>query len=447
MSHSALIFSHSITPRLKYVVDFLSDYYGLKFKLVSSEEIYLQAADACKINYSYHRLAEGEIFIHSHVLLFESSVRPVKVECFEKKPFAKEGRPYKAFFRAEGDTGFDLLAAIFYLITRYEEYLPYKKDSYGRYAHENSIAFREGFLHLPLVNIWLEDLRVLLAERNAEFARTKARYAFVPTYDIDMAWSARNKGFKRNAGALIRLLLKARFRQFSHRLGVLKGKRKDPYDAYEWMDELHARHGLRPIYFFLLAKDRNRYDKNIPVGNPAFRQLIQDTASRYTTGLHPSWASNDLPSLLTKEKFSLEQVSGQTVKSSRQHFIRFHFPVTYQRLLALGITNEYSMGYGSINGFRASITTPYYWYDLKSEAVTPLLIHPFCFMDANAYYEQKMGSEEALHELLQLLATVRAVNGTMVTVWHNSFLGTDKAFEGWRTAYESFVAKALVTSP
>jgi hypothetical protein len=34
---------------------------------------------------------------------------------------------------------------------------------------------------------------------------------------------------------------------------------------------------------------------------------------------------------------------------------------------------------------------------------------------------------------------VKAVNGTYMMIWHNSFLGTDKKFAGWRDIYEQFV--------
>ncbi|MFL5740591.1 MAG: polysaccharide deacetylase family protein, partial [Flavisolibacter sp.] len=346
-----------------------------------------------------------------------------------------------AFFKAEGDTGFDLFAAIFYLVTRYEEYLPHGKDSYDRFAHEDSVAFKNNFLHLPLVNIWLEDFRLLLAERNQEFKNLDSHFSFLPTYDIDMAWSFRNKGFKRNAGGVLLLLFKLKLRKLSKRLKVLRGKIQDPYDAYDWMDELHANFALEPIYFFLLAKEKTRHDKNISVANPEFQKLIRDLAAKYTTGLHPSWASGNLPSLLTKEKHLLEQITGKPVAHSRQHFIRFQLPVTYQQLLGLGIKNDYSMGYGSINGFRASISTPYYWYDLKHEEKTDLLLHPFCFMDANAYYEQHLSAGQALNELMQYYSVIRSVNGRMITIWHNSFLGTDSSFEGWREAYEEFISR------
>jgi hypothetical protein len=436
MTYAALIYSHSVSSRLEYVVDFLSRYYGLSFKLIPDEESFVKSDIACKINYSYHKTGSDEIWIHPHVLLFESAIHHVKAECFQHKH-------YKAFFKTEGDLKFDLLAAVFYLVTRYEEYLPHKKDMYGRYAHENSLAFQEGFLQAPLVNIWLEDFRKVLSEKNAQFSLHTAQFSFIPTYDVDMAWSFRNKGFRRNTGAILKLFFTGKWRNLSDRISVLRNKKQDPLDAYEWMDELHQRFKLQPVYFFLVAHQRGKYDKNIDTGNTAFRQLIQAIAANYQIALHPSWASGDEHALLAKEKVWLEQLIKHPITSSRQHFIRFELPGTYRRLVAAGITNDYSMGYGSINGFRASIASSYYWYDLKKEEQTQLLIHPFCFMDANSYYEQNFNAEEASKEMMQYYQAIKQVSGTMITIWHNSFLGTCNEFEGWREVYQRFITSVL----
>jgi len=427
-----IIYSHTLTPRLQYIVDFLSQYYSAPIRLICDEEKYFANPDPHRINYSYHRLAENEVWIHSHVLLFESTIRPVKVECFDH-------HRYKAFFKAEGDTGFDLFAGIFYLLTRYEEYLPHQKDSYGRYAHQNSVAFKEGFLHLPLVNIWLEDFRAFLQQRYPDIQLQTSTFRLQTTYDIDITWSYKYKGFKRNAGAIAKLFVTGKWRSMIQRLGVIRGRRQDPFDAYEWMDELHKRNNLQPIYFFLVAEQKGKFDKNIDIKTPAFLELVRSIASAYKIGLHPSWASGDHPQLIKKEKSWLEKTAEQTIKESRQHYIRFTLPATYRQLLAAEILEDYSMGYGSINGFRASVSTPYYWYDLKNESKTPLRIHPFCFMDANAFYEEKKSAAEAFNELMHYHDTIRSVGGTMTTIWHNSFLGTDPSFEGWKETYEQFI--------
>ena len=427
-----IIYSHTLTPRLQYVVDFLSQYYSIPIRLICDEEKYLANPDPHRINYSYHRLGDNEVWIHSHVLLFESTIRPVKIECFDH-------HSYKAFFRAEGDTGFDLFAAIFYLVTRYEEYLPHQKDAYGRYAHQNSLAFKEGFLHLPLVNIWLEDFKLLLQERFAGLQLPKPAFQLQTTYDIDIAWSYKNKGFKRNAGAIAKLFISGKWRTMLQRIRVIRGKWQDPFDAYEWMDQLHQQNKLEPIYFFLVAEQRGRFDKNIDLKNLAFQSLVKSIAATYKVAVHPSWASGDHPQLIKKEKTWLERVSDQQIRSSRQHYIRFTLPATYRQLLNAEITDDYSMGYGSINGFRASVATSFFWYDLKNDVKSPLRIHPFCFMDANAYYEEKKTAAEALNEMLQYQEIVRSVGGTMTMIWHNSFLGIDPEFEGWRETYEQFM--------
>ena len=97
------------------------------------------------------------------------------------------------------------------------------------------------------------------------------------------------------------------------------------------------------------------------------------------------------------------------------------------------------MGYGSINGFRASYCLPYKWYDLQKDQVTDLTIFPFCYMDANSYFEQKFSSEEALQEMKHYYTVVKQVNGYFITIWHNHFLGTDNMFVGWREIYKTLI--------
>ena len=428
-----IVYTHSQTPRLQYVIDFIGKYFSIPLKVTSNEERYLEAEVACKLNYSYHRLLDNEIWIHPHPLLSESAVRPVKAETFDY-----EGS--KAFFKTEGDLPFDIFAAIFFLLTRYEEYLPNVKDGYGRYAHTNALAFKEGFLHQPVINMWLEALRKKLNEKEAECAVQQQPFSFVPTYDIDMAWSFKNKGFKRNAGAMLQYLAKGKFGQIYRRIRVLTNKMPDPFDSFEWMHSLHQRFGVQPIYFFLVAHQTGKFDKNISVKEPAFQQLIKAVATHNNIGIHPSWQSGDLPLLIKKEKGTLETIAGKTTNRSRQHFIRFTLPQTYRYLIEAGITHDYSMGYGSINGFRASIATPFFWYDLQEEKQTNLLVHPFCFMDANAHYEQRLSAQDAGKELQYYTDTVKGVNGTLYTIWHNSFLGTDPEFEGWKEMYEAWMA-------
>jgi hypothetical protein len=261
----------------------------------------------------------------------------------------------------------------------------------------------------------------------------------LPTYDIDIAWSYKHKGLGRSFIGLMKSLIKGRWREFNERVKVLQEKQKDPYDSYGWLNLLHEQYKLKPYYFFLIAEKRGKYDKNISPRQKALQVLISDHLIRYSVGIHPSWRSGDEHSLLKKEMESLKGITGNKVLSSRQHYIRLTLPETFRRLTENGIQFDFSMGYGSINGFRASVCSPFYWYDLEKEKQTELTLFPFCYMEANSFYEQKFTAQQALDEIRHYYNEVRSVNGTFIMIWHNQFLGTDKLFSGWKEVYEQFI--------
>ncbi len=426
-----LIYTHITSSRLQYICHFIfRDLLGIDFNItVDSEEF--KNYDGPKINYSDSPIPDHGIWIKKQELLFEELIIPQRIVCFE-------WNGTKAFFKTgTADYPFDIFAATFYLISRYEEYLPHAKDEYGRYAHGNSLAFKEEFLNLPLVNIWVKDFAQKLKAKHSTFNIQHSTFAFLPTYDIDIAYSYKHKGLTRNIGGFFTSPSLERIR-------VLFNSKKDPFDAYDWLDELHQQNNFHPIYFFLVAEKNGPYDKNILPHKDAMWDLVERHAKKYKVGLHPSWQSGDDVALIKKEKVQLEAMRdhiSSRVTASRQHYIRFNLPLTYQRLIDAGFTDDYSMGYGSINGFRASVASSFYWYDLEKEDQTDLRIHPFCFMDANSFYEQKQSAAETLDEMNHYYEQCRSVDGMMITIWHNNFLGDTKMFHGWKDIYKQFIAR------
>ena len=134
-----LVYSDITSSRLQYTCDFIfKEQFGLDYKITIDSESFRNHAGA-KINYSNSRM-EDAYTIQSQSLLFEQDIKEQTIYCVDLNN-------YKAFFKtSDSDFPFDIFAAIFYLLSRYEEYLPHEKDMYGRFAHENSIAFKEGFL-------------------------------------------------------------------------------------------------------------------------------------------------------------------------------------------------------------------------------------------------------------------------------------------------------------
>ena len=427
-----LLYSSYKTPRLSYIVDFVNkEIFNEPINITTDKDEFIHY-EYPKLNYSSEEFSEQEFFIKSTGLLFEEGITLQSIECFEVNY-------YKVFFETRGDLPFDIFAASFYLLSRYEEYLPHIPDEYGRYAHTNSLAYKEGFLQMPLINIWMQDFKKALHQKFPSLVFRRNSFKFIPTYDIDIAYSFLHKGWKRNMGGLFKSMVSGQWSLFGERMQVLMKKRKDPFDSYEWLDSLHLYCRTRAYYFFLVAEEQKKFDKNISPDKKALQDLIRYHGSGYTVGIHPSWQSGDNTELLTKEVGWLEEILDKEVKYSRQHYIRMRLPTTYQTLIDVGIDKDFSMGYGGINGFRASVASSFYWYDLEREMQTPLMLFPFCFMDATSYYEQKLTPQQTLYELMNYYHAIKKVNGLMVTIWHNQFLGIDPQFAGWKEVYEVFL--------
>jgi len=56
-----------------------------------------------------------------------------------------------------------------------------KRIEYGRFAYTNSLAYREGFLNQPLVNIWLLELKQSLKKRYPDLLFRQQSFRFIPT--------------------------------------------------------------------------------------------------------------------------------------------------------------------------------------------------------------------------------------------------------------------------
>ncbi len=423
-----IVLTKKITARLNYVCHFiLKEQLGLDYSITTNLDDNEDSADTI-INYSNKELSKNAFTLRPHSLLFENSIENQQIDIFYTN-----GQP--SFFKiSNSDSTFDIFAAIFYLISRYEEYLPHQKDQYGRYAHENSIAFKNNFLNKPLVNIWIDEFAKNLKNKFPEIVYFRPSFHTSISYDIDIAWSYKNKGFFRNVGGFIKS-------PSMNRIKVLLGKMKDPFDCDNFLDECHQKKQLSIIYFFLVAAKKGLFDKNISPKNDQYKKLISQKATKYNIGLHPSWQSNFEKDILLKEKRTLESITEKKTISSRQHYIKFSLPETFRELIKAGIQNDFSMGYGSINGFRGSAASSFFWYDLQKESISNLRLYPFCFMDANCHYEQKLTMEQSFQELDYYRKECENVNGLFIPIFHNNFLGTDPAFKGWRELYSQFISQ------
>ncbi len=431
-----LIYTTSSTPRLRYTFDLVfKEILGIEYTITHVSQEFISSAGP-KLNYSDGEQFTDEPFFYASKFLFEKGIRPQEISVFDWDDT-------KVFFATHPKYifPFDPFAATFYLVSRYEEYLPHKRDVYDRFDAKESLAFEKGFLKKPLVNIWSKKIKRVLLEKYPQLKFPPRSYQFVSTIDIDNAYAYKEKGLMRTGGASLRALSKLNFKGIADRFAVLSGIKKDPYDTYDLLDMIQQQYNLNCIYFFLLG-DYDENDKNISVSRKLFQSLIKSIADYSEVGIHPSFGSNSDPSRLKKEISRLRKVLKRDITKARQHFLMLHFPATYRRLIDHDITDDYTMGFSGEVGFRASICTPFYFYDIEQEASTKLLIHPFAVMDATLKYYMKVNPEDAMTYIEPLIKEVRAVDGTFMSLWHNESLSNMKPWEGWRDVYEQVVKSA-----
>ena len=409
------------SARLDYVLDHMSNRYPIEWYRTNNskdaEWIYATShrSEAMYTPYRCPIMREG---YHDNI---ETSIN-----LQDDIPHLHLGYPF--------NEGFDMIAAIFYMLSRYEEYQDHIPDQHGRYIAQSSISFQYDLLQQPIVDIWLSQW---IDKWNTTYPskpiQSDTKYQWQPTIDIDLPYAYSHKGWRSYAG-LIKDLVYGDITNLKNRWSVLSGKKPDPYNNFENLLNVHNLHQVKPICFILMG-DYGGYDKSLGKSNKHFCQLIQDLSKHYKIGLHPSYASNDNLQLLIKEKTALEQIIGNEIEISRQHFLKIHFPNTYRQLIDVGITDDYSMGYSTQVGFRAGTSSPFLWYDLDREEQTGLTIHSFQLMDVTIHTHLNMSIDEAIQCSQKISNQIKAVNGSYITIWHNSSYEIH-GWQEWNDAYQ-----------
>ena len=397
---------------------------GIDFSVVRDKEFFLKQKGAC-INYSNEDLSHG-IQIVPHGLLFEKGVREISILD------TAQWKGYFCFFwQKQGDIPFDLFSASFYLLTLYEEYFPKQLDEHGRFNPKESLAYRNGFLEIPLIDRWAYLLMEELMERYSDMTFHKREFKFVSTFDVDYPYKYLKKGLIRSIGGMMRDLLNRRFNEILTRLAVHLRMQPDPFmDALRWIDWMHKESG-KSYYLFILMEDRGKYGRKTLYPLRYYYRLLKNLDFA-TIGLHPSYNTFRNPKQLIKEKRRLEKVLGNTrVVTSRQHFLRMHVPETFRSLEEAGLREDFTIAFSHAPGFRSSTAVPYHFYDVEKDITGELLLHPTIVMDTCLKTHLGLSPEKALEKMKQLIDECKQSGGNFVSLWHNSNLTGDCNNNTW----------------
>ncbi len=423
-----LIYVSHITNRIKYVMQYVfEEQFGLSYMLCDAEEEFIQKKSEEKIIYSPKNIGGG-IYFFSDSFLLEDDIKEINLSSDKINDVAV------LFKHNENDAlGFDVFAAIFYLLSRYEEYLQKPKDKFGNYDFKNSILKQLNILHVPVVEQWINMLKQSLLNKfpAIQFKSYTAKFAL--TFDIDVAYEYRNRSIARTIGSLIKKLITFKFPDFKNHVFTLLHFKKDMFDTHQYIFE-KIKHNK--AIFFLNMGNYGKYDKNPSYKNRQFRNLIKQIHATHLTGIHPSYASNSNHNLIAKEKKKLEEIIDEKITESRQHYLKIKLPNTYYELIKNGIQNDYTIGYHDGYGFRAGTCKSFLFFDLKKNEITNLRLFPFAIMEGTLNDVMKLSIEESKKIISNLISVVCEFKGIFIPLWHNSTLCNVHGWKNWREVFE-----------
>ena len=405
-----LVYTHKISPRLKYVFKHMcTRVLGIEVSFTSTIEEFI-AHDSHKMSYTKQHLG-NEFFIKSHEILFEQGLSDLEIH-------VQDWGDTKCFFY-NGDKSampFDIFAASFYLLSRYEEYLPHVKDDYGRFLATESLGFKHGFLHQPVVDIWAYKFKDALLDRFPDLIFPNQTYSIKPIIDVPSAYNYKLKGIMRTIGGTLKDFFGLNFKNLYNRYAVIFGLKHDPFDTFKYIINKQKQTPYKFLFFFIIGQ-YSTFDKGINVNKKKFVSLIKHVADYSKVGLKISYFAIDEIALLKKEKLLMESIINTSLTASRQSYSKLNLPDSYRNLIELEIKEDYTMGYVNHMGFRAGSCRPFLFYDLDFEVQTPLKINSYHMMDyALIKTHSLLDKKKALNEVI---SQVKRVNGEFIPVLHN----------------------------
>jgi len=411
-----LVYTHRITPRLTYVFKHcFTRLLGIPVSFTTKVETFIAHEDL-KLSYTNKQLG-NELHIKSSGLLFEQGISVIDIKMTSWK-----GVP--AFFQTSESSvvPFDIFSAIFYLLSRYEEYLPHVKDNQGRFPASESLAMEHNFLELPLVDLWMHHFQTILEKHYTLAADAAKEPTTRVVIDVQRVFQFKKVGLLRAFGGYGSDLFRFRLKRNLKRTQVLLGLRKDPYDVFNWLVQLQKRASERFQFFFAMG-DYSDENRTIKYSKVALQSVLKMVADYSNVGLLISKEASVTPEVLKNEKLRLEAITHRSMQQAKSIDSYVQLPETYQYQLDVETVSDYSMYYPNNPGFRASTCSPFLFYDLNFEIQTPLELYPVCLHIDEIFDEyQKTIDQIKVEELKDVVASV---NGFFIMAFSNtSFIHT-----------------------
>lgn len=344
----------------------------------------------------------------------------------------KSGKPL--IYEENGDIvfDFDILYSAFYILTRSEEIGSAELDKWGRFPASASHAYKNNYLHRPVVDEYAEILWYCIKKLYPRLCRTERKFEMMLTHDVDEPFEALFKPAWRMVRSFgsdvlckrdIRLAVDRAHRWFQVKNGRLDCDYAYNFDRIMDIDEAAGCKGA--FYFIPDCSGRMSGDYNLE--HPLIRHLIRQIGERgHEVGYHGSFDTY-LDEEKTKHEVSqLKEIAEeegvtQTRWGGRQHYLRWSAPQTWRNYESAGLDYDTTLSFADTAGFRCGTCRPYHVFDVECRKVMNLVEYPLTVMEVSVLSKQYMGLsyEKAKEYMLVLKEKCRKYRGVFVLLWHN----------------------------
>lgn len=305
----------------------------------------------------------------------------------------------------------DIIYNTFFFISRAEELISDKRDEHGRFAAKYSILGEKNSMQIPLVDEYArfltKTLERICTEAGEECPTGLPKQGFSAinlTHDIDTI------AYYRHLRGILGGIKRGEWRQvLASQLDI----ENDPAYTFPWLieqDDKVRRHlpQTRIIYFVKHTRGRGYDYPQYCLKGRDYKRLEQMLLEHGANiGLHSSYYGE------IKQPMALH----------RSHYLRCSIR-QMQCLVDFGVTDDYTMGFADVAGFRLQTTRPVRWINPETMTLTPLTLHPLTVMDCTLSNENYMNlsEDEAFYYTQRLIDKVRQNGGELTLLWHNQIL-------------------------
>lgn len=329
--------------------------------------------------------------------------------------------------------GIDLFGSAFFMLTRYEECIGRERDARDRFPSTSSLAFKEHFLHRPIINEYVEIFWNLLVQLWPRLQRLPRQGQSLISHDVDWPFYAYGKSKARMAKEAIADAIKRRNFQSAFKKGAAIWRTRngnysgDPFNTFHWLMKQSEEAGLRSAFYFITEETVPGIDGNYSIDNPEIQRVLREIHDRgHEIGLHPSYDTYLNPERIKFQYEKLLEVaeSNRIVQQQwggRQHYLRWKAPDTWQHWEDAGLQYDSTLSYADAPGFRCGVCYEYSVFNLRTRTALKLKERPLIIMEQTVM-QMNLHRDETLHRIKTLQAQCKRFEGNFTLLWHNSEL-------------------------